>query len=801
MAKFISWWVCFAGAALVMAACSTKDNARHDYARLRNVVISAEDYKRAEKYLSLNIGEELSGVIEHHWLDATDRFWYKASEGKQVSYYIADAKIGTRLRAFAEEDLARIIEDGAGGELNRKSLRVLSVRQVDSEIFIEASYNGQQLRCVLSSRQCSTRNEDSHDRIGELASPDGTWAVFAKDHNIWLRSLVDGTAVPLTEDGEEHFAYGGMAGSSGTVMARRQGVLKPPPVALWSPDSKRIVTHRLDERDVAEMHLLQFVPDNDAASKPVLHSYKFAAPDESSYPKAKLYLLGVGGEKIEIAQPAQEVGLFTPIMDDRVWWSEDGDSLYVAPRELYQKRIELLRVRAADGAANILISEQSETYIDASADGFGAVTARALSTGNIIWYSERDGWGHLYNYDRNGRLINQITRGPWQVRKIVRIDEAAGRVFFTAGGREAERDPYYDHLYSVALDGRDLQLLTPENADHDIALEGAGFISKLAPGSPGASEAAFSPSGDYFIDQYSRPDMPVETVLRDRGGKLIMRLNEPAEKRPEDAIGPRPEPFEAIAADGVTKIYGNIFRPSNFDPSKKYPVVDFMHPGPYSIRSRKRFPQAITDEARAMAELGFITVTIDGRGTPYRSKEFHDYSYGATGPNGAIDDHIAALRLLASQYAYIDLSRVGVYGHSAGGAAAARAILQYPDFFKVAVAASGSHNPRSSVLLVGTTYLGAYSDELYKGSSNAILAENLEGKLLLIHGDLDENVHPAQTMQLADALVRANKGFDMLIVPNAGHSFGAARNYVRRRQWDYFVTHLLGASPPDVNLQ
>jgi dipeptidyl aminopeptidase/acylaminoacyl peptidase len=389
----------------------------------------------------------------------------------------------------------------------------------------------------------------------------------------------------------------------------------------------------------------------------------------------------------------------------------------------------------------------------------------------------------LYYYDDSGELHNQITQGEWSVRDIVRVDEHARRIYFMASGREGA-DPYQQSLYAIRFDGTGLQRLTPEQADH-----------KWVP-APGTSR--FSPSGRYFVDGYSRPDLPPTWVLRKSDGALIRELERADISRLREGGYVPVEPFQVTAADGKTALYGNLFRPSTFDPSRRYPVIDASYPGPQTIRSGKSFTTALFHrfEAQSLAELGFIVVTIDGRGTPNRSRAFLDYSYGRLDKASDLEDHIAGLRQLATRYPFLDLDHVGIDGVSAGGFLAALALLRHPGFYKVGVSAEGNHDPRGYLAAWGDTYIGPSAADAYETSVTPQLAENLQGKLLLIHGELDDNVPPALTLRLADALIEANKDFDLIVLPNADHTAYFTSPYLIRRKWDYFVRHLLGAEPP-----
>ena len=428
-------------------------------------------------------------------------------------------------------------------------------------------------------------------------------------------------------------------------------------------------------------------------------------------------------------------------------------------------------VDATTGEQRVLIREQSDTYVDPGetfyrfADGIG----------KVLWSSERDGWNHLYVYGRKtGQLENQVTRGTWVVREIDHVDEKDRRVYFMANGREKDEDPYQTHLYSIGLDGKDLRSLSPENANHSVSM---------------------SPEGRFFVDSYSRPDLPGESVLRRAQDGSEVRILETSDASDLVKTGWKPaEPFQGKAADGSADIYGLIWRPSNFDPSKKYPIIEQVYTGPQGFFVPKNFAGPF--RLQSMAELGFIVVMVDGRGTTGRSRAFHQFSYRNLG--GAFADHVALIKQMAERYPYMDLSRVGIYGTSAGGYGAAHAMLTFPDFYKVGVTISGDHDARLDKAWWNELYQGYPLQDDYAAQSNITLADRLKGRLLIEHGDIDDNVHPVETMRFVDALMRANKSFDMLFVPNMFHGeSGEHAHYLVRRRWDYFVQYLLGVTPPE----
>jgi dipeptidyl-peptidase 4 len=470
------------------------------------------------------------------------------------------------------------------------------------------------------------------------------------------------------------------------------------------------------------------------------------------------------------AQP--EVSLMDTDADVFHWWSEDGKALYSIFAGRGEKFLRLLKVDPEDGSVREMLNESSPTYVEANLDYGSLPIARVLKNGDVIWFSEKSGYGHLYLIGSDGKEKNPITSGNWVVRELIYLDENDSEVYFTAGGREQGRDPYYRHLYKANLDGSDLKLLTPEDADHKIWV---------------------APDKTAFVDTFSRVDMPPVTVMRGMDGKIELSL-EVADIENLSVKGwVPPERFSVKALDGKTDLYGLIFKPTNFNASLKYPVVETVYPGPWIIVTAKAFPGEMTWvnkifwRAQALSELGFIVVTLDGPGTPYRSKAFHDAAYGKLGDAGGLLDHVNAIKELAKDRTYMDLSRVGMFGHSAGGFMTAQALLTYPDFYKVGLASSGDYDSR---------YYGAFWGEKYEGLGanyteqiTSLKADNLSGKLLLVTGDVDDNVNPCMTMQMADAFIKADKPFDLLVMTNRNHDLSYDTYYLHRL-FSYFTENL-----------
>jgi len=726
-------------------------------------------YVRAERLLAANAAKLTSDlVIDPNWIGESDRFWYRWKSLTGVEFVLVDPATGERSQAFDHSRLAAALSQATGTPCAAARLPFDEIEFLDEggSIVFEIDHDGKGERWSidLESYSCTRIGESPKGARDVLRSPDDQWEAFTRDHNIWARSVASGEERAITTDGTEKNDYGEHLLSPLTT----GGIDHPPPPFIkWSPDSGKLLFCRVDQREAPQFHLVQSVP-KDGGIRPVLHSFAYPLPGDEVLPLAYLHCadLTSGAVTALDTDPIEVQYHGPPVYGDGLCWSADSETIYFLRQGRGYFRIDLSIIDAETGVARIAISEESGTGIDPSV-WRGTSNVRAFADGSrVIWYSQRDGWGHLYLYDaENGSLIRQLTAGDYEVSNVERIDQTAGWVYFTAMGREANRDPYYGHLYRVSLEGGEPELLTPEDADHTIA---------------------FSPAGGCFIDNYSTVDQAPVILLRAADGSTIREL-ERADISALEATGWRkPERFKTKARDGGTDVYGVLFRPSDLDPEAQYPVIDYIYGGPQAIQAPAAFADAARQrdknfwEAQSLAELGFLVVMIDGLGMPGRSKAQHDHSYRNLPDNG-LPDHIAAMRQLADRYDYLDISRVGIFGHSAGGYASCRAMFAYPDFFKVAVSSAGNHDHRLDKATWVERYMGLPVGEHYVFSANQNHAENLKGKLLLIHGDMDENVHVASTMVVVDELIKANKDFDLLIMPNQPHSCTAHPYFVRRR--------------------
>ncbi|HUF05688.1 MAG TPA: DPP IV N-terminal domain-containing protein [Aridibacter sp.] len=608
-------------------------------------------------------------------------------------------------------------------------------------------------------------------RGGSATSPDGRYEAFIRDWNLWVRDPSTNAEKQLTKDGIENYGYA--TDNAGWRKSDR-------PILIWSPDSTKIATFRQDQRHVSDMYL---VTTNVGAPK--LQAWKYPLPEDEKIIQIERIIIDVGSGKItplKIAADARRGTLCDDISCTGQWddneWSPDGSTLAFVSTSRDHKEAKFRIANTSTGDVREVFEEKVGTQYES---GQGAINWRYFpKTNEAIWYSERSDWGHLYLYDlRTGQVKNQITKGDWVVTRLVKVDEADRVLYFEANGRESGRDPYYSHFYKISFDGTGLKLLTPEDGNHRIVL---------------------SDDEMYFVDSYSKPDVPPVTVLRDLEGNLISTLEETSISRLSASGWRPPKPVKVKDRDGKWDLSGLMFTPTKLDPKKRYPVVNYIYPGPTGGGVGSRSFSASRSDHQALAELGFVVVVVDGTCNPDRSKSFHDSCYGDMGDN-TLEDQISALKQLAEKYPYMDLTRVGVWGHSGGGFATAAAMFRYPDFYKVGVSQSGNHDNRNYEDDWGERYIGLMvpvegGKDSYEAQANQIYAKNLKGKLLLAHGALDDNVPPYSTYLVVDALIKANKDFDLIIYPDARHGYGADSMYMMRRRWDYFVEHLLGAKPP-----
>jgi dipeptidyl aminopeptidase/acylaminoacyl peptidase len=696
------------------------------------VALTTKDYEHAESMLGYNTEQLVDrGSIRPNWLDG-DKFWYKVLTAQGSEFVLVDPVKGTRTTGA---DLAKL--------------------------GVEASKPG---------GRGTGNGAGRGGRMSEVLSPDGKKAAFIRNYNLWVKDVATGQETQLTTDGIKDYGYA--TDNAGWKSSDR-------PILVWSADSKKIITNQQDERNVSDMYL---VTTN--VGKPALKAWKYPLPGDKEIAMIHRVIINVDTPKLiflKIPADPHRATLSDDIASsgtlDDVQFNEDASQLALVSTSRDHKDEKFRIADAATGEVREVFEEKSPTQYES---GRGAIDWRYLSKSNeIIWYSERSNWGHLYLYDAlTGKLKNPITGGEWVVSKIVKVDEKKRLIYFLAVGREGG-NPYFNHLYKIGFDGKHLAPLSPEAGNHTITL---------------------SPGGNYFIDSYSQPDVAPVIVLRNLDGKIVTALERTDISRLAASGWKAPRPFAVKAADGKTDIYGLLFAPTNMDSTKKYPVVDYIYPGPQggSVGSWS-FGSARNDN-QALAELGFIVVAIEGTSNPFRSKAFHDMSYGDMSTN-TLADQVAGIKELAGRYPFMDIDRVGIWGHSGGGFATAGAMFRFPEFFKVGISESGNHDNRNYEDDWGERYdglltMGADGKSNYEAQANQNYAKNLKGKLLLAHGLMDNNVPPYNTLLVVEALIKANKNFDLVVFPNSPHSYGIYNPYMMRRRWDYFVKNLAGMEPP-----
>jgi len=743
----------------------------------------AQDYQRAEQMITWNAMQHVyhDQVLPSWYRDST-RFWYRVHTREGFVFRAVDPKAGTAGPLFDNARMAAALSVATDSAFDPVKLPFASFEFADqgrNESAIRIRIGKRDVECQLASYQCAV-SDTLPSRGRFVRSPDERWDAFVAGYDLWVRPAAGGDSIRLTTDGERLHGYGTREPSPTEIRQKRPRR----PTVVWSPDSKRLAVMRYDERNVQSVSLISMT-----STRPVTYTYPYALPGDSVVGTSAWYVAEVESKAVVRLRVDPEPTMsFFAFGAPSLQWNAHGDRVYFTNVDRGPKRVHLLSADPRTGDTKLLIADSSATYVIGAIDLLASSGSnwKVLGNGDLIWVAERDGFAHLYRHGPDGTIKNQVTRGPWVVAQLLWVDETAGRVYFSAKGREAGRHPDYLFLYSVGLDGSGLTLLSPENANHQLRAV---------------------PSGGYVVDAYSTVADPPVVVLRGQDGRVVREL-ERADIADLRATGWRPgEVFTAKSRDGVTDVWGVIYRPSGFDSTARYPVIDHIYPGPLIspvaksfYPTRDPFTYSKAGEVQALAELGFIVVEIDALGNTARSKALYTTWWGRMGDHG-VPDHIAAIKELAGRVPQMDLDRVGIYGHSGGGFASTGALLQHGDFYKVAVSTSGNHDNRTYYHGWGERFQGllvrdtvAKTDN-YAAAANKTYAKQLTGKLFLMHGDLDDNVHPGHTIALVDALIKANKSFDLLIVPDADHNL-TGNPYVIRRTWDYFVRNLMGKEPP-----
>lgn len=739
-------------------------------------VLTAKDYAQAESFMGYNTAQYIDhSPFRPNWISG-DRFWFRDLNANGSEFILVNATTGKLSAPFDPIKLAAALSAVTGKTYAASHLPFQSFSFINNEQSVSFLASGKQWEYSLTDNTCKEipkKTAPPSDRRGmgnEVLSPDGKRAVFIKDYNLWVKDIASGQLKQLTTDGIKDFGYAtDNAGWKHSDAA----------IVLWSPDSRKIATFKQDQRKAGDMYL---VTTN--VGHPELKAWKYPLPGDKDIITIQRVIINVDTPSVITLQVPPDPHRATLSDDissggtfDDVDWKTDGSELAFVSTSRDHKQEKVRIANALTGAVREVFEETVATQFES---GQGSINWRYLAASNeLIWFSERDNYGHLYLYDAiTGKLKNQITKGDFTITRLLKVDEKKRQLYFLADGSQTV-NPYFTSFYKVDFDGRHLTLLTPETGNHQVSL---------------------SPSGSYFIDSYSQPDVAPVTVLRNMEGKLISTVQKTDISRLV-ATGWKPAiPITVKAHDGQTDLYGLLFTPTHADPNVKYPVIDYIYPGPQGGSVGSWSFVASRGDNQSLAELGFIVVEIEGSSNPLRSKSFHDMSYGNMAEN-TLPDQIAGIRQLAKQYTYMDTSRVGIWGHSGGGFATAAAMFRYPDFFKVGISESGNHENRNyeddwGERYNGLEYIQADGKSNYESQANQVYAKNLKGKLLLAHGLMDDNVPPGNTMLVVDALIKANKNFDLVVFPNSPHGYGKYSPYMMRRRWDYFIQNLKGATPP-----
>ncbi|WP_419700243.1 DPP IV N-terminal domain-containing protein [Mucilaginibacter sp. NFX135] len=741
--------------------------------------LTAQDYAHAESFLSYNTEQLVDhGKVMPNWL-LGDKFWYRILTPQGSEFILVDPAKKTRVGAFDQQKLAVAISTATGKTYKADKLPFQTFSFSDDLKSISFAADGKSWKCDLQTYQCTPDNaiigkHTAHSRRrggdDEVASPDGSQVAYIKDYNLWVRNIKTGKETQLTTDGVKDFGYAtdnaGWKSSDG-------------PIVRWSPDSKKIATFKQDQRNVGDMYL---VTTN--VGHPTLKSWKYPLPGDKEIATIQRVIINVDEPKvinIQVAPDPHRATLSDDIASsgtfDDVDWTEDAAKLAFVSTSRDHKQEKFRIADASTGAVKEVFEEAVATQYES---GQGAINWKYLAkTNEIIWFSERDNWGHLYLYDAlTGKVKNQITKGDWAVTELLKVDEKNRQIYFLADGREPG-NPYFSYLYKVGFNGKGLTLLSPGEGTHQITL---------------------SPDENYFIDSYSKTDAPPVTVLRDLNGKLISTLEKTDISRLLASGWKAPIQVTVKAHDGQTDIYGVMFVPTHLDPNKKYPIINNIYPGPQGGSVGSWGFLSAHGDCQALAELGFVVVKIEGTSNPLRSKSYHDMNYGHMSEN-TLPDQVTAMQQLAQKYPYIDINKAGIWGHSGGGFATAAAMFRFPEFFKVGISESGNHDNRNYEDDWGERYIGLLTPQAdgtsnYEAQANQNYAKNLKGKLMLAHGLMDDNVPPYNTLLVIEALEKANKDYDLVVFPNNAHGYGQNSYYMMRRRWDYFVKNLAGAEPP-----
>ncbi|MCP4728326.1 MAG: prolyl oligopeptidase family serine peptidase [bacterium] len=744
------------------------------------------NFEAAERFAPENLQKMVGDRnLQPNWIEDSDRFWYSYKTSDGTNYYVVDAARKTKNLLFDREMIASELTRLTNKPVNSKELSLTELTFKDNNT-ITFEVEDAVYEHVLNSAavtKVKDKDKEAPAQRWKQFSPDSLWVVFAKNHNLFLMKIgdPDSTEFQLTTDGEKWYSFGRNNSDTSKTKRLRSS-------AVWFKDSKKLYVNRTDSRKVGDLWVIQ----STAQPRPTLETYKYPLPGDKYINQDELIVFDTETKsRVDV-----KIEKWKDQSIERTYFAGNrSDIMYFVRRDRTWKDIELCEANTETGEVRALVSEHIEPYFHTMMTTFASIN----NGEELIWLSERDGWAHLYLYDGDGNLKSRITEGAFIVGGISRIDTTGRMLYLEAYGKEDGVDPYYNMYYKVGFDGGNIQLLTEENATHDFDM---------------------SKSNRYFVDTFSRVDLPSKSVLRDNRGNIVLELENVDITKLVEAGWKSAEPFKVKAADGITDIYGVMWKPFDFDPEKKYPIIAYCYPGPQAEPVTKTFLEIRNQRVHniPLSQLGFVVVAVGQRGgSPQRSKWYHNYGYDNL-RDYPLADNKAALEQLAARHSFIDIDKVGIYGRSGGGFMSTAAILVYPDFYKVAVSSCGNHDNNIYNIWWSESHHGVKEvtkktkdketgeeteEKVFESKipTNQSLAKNLKGHLLLYHGEVDNNVHPANTIRVVNELIKAGKRFDLKIFPGKRHTYGDYTSYIERMMWYYFAEHLLGDHRTNVDIK
>ena len=758
----------FTSIVIVIFSCANSKNQKQ---------FTIAEYEDAAKHMDSSLYGLVYNQVSGSAFVNNNNLLYTAKTKVGKKFVLVNTKTQEKKTAFNHEKLAKTLSKKLNKEIDANALPISNVsfsKNLNTLQFIafNQKYEYKIKEHTLVQHASKRNSAESNEHV----SPNGKLAAYIAHYNLWIRDLDTNKSMQLTFDGKQDYGY---ATNNAGWIKSDGAVLK------WSPNSDKIATFQQDARGVGMMYLT-----SSNIGHPRLEAWKHPLPGDAEIFTIERVIIHLGNQpktvRLKMEKDFQRgtttdhiAGRNNELLDAQ--WNKKGTKFAFVSGSRDHKVAHLQIADAQTGAVTSVHKEEVTTYYES---GVNAENWRVLFDSNeFIWYSEKTDWGHLYLYDlKTKTLKNEITSGNFIVKQIKSIDEKNRQIYFSAGGKEAG-NPYHNYYYKINFDGTNFTNLTPSKGTHSVTI-----------------------SDDYslLIDTYSTTTEPPITVLRNGFGEKIMDLEIADISELKEKNWQAPVEFSLKARDGKTDLYGIMCLPSHYNANKKYPVLNYIYPGPQSGSIGKYGFRPVWRDFQAVAELGFVVVAVDAMGTPMRSKSFHDAYYGNMGDNG-LPDNITAIKQLAQKYKGMDLEKIGIWGHSGGGFASTRAVFTYPEFYDVAVSGAGNHDNRNyeadwgekwqGLLIEGNIEGKTDGTTNYDNQANQLIAKNLKGKLLITHGSMDNNVPPSNTMLVVEALIKANKDFDMILYPNKRHGYGDMTNYMTRKRWDYFVTHLLNAKP------